>query len=160
MISKQWFTEAVKIFASNSMFEFSRTENVLRVVPKLPPYIGQNITAISWHWHQVDRDHRSLSTKKIRSVSESLPSLKSVHIWTWYHFIFSHSQVSSHYMYTTEGFLLIDCKSPYQQAFLKFRGLTDLKWRRQGLRATDYDYQRWLDGEERIFKEVSKPKGT
>lgn len=152
MISNQWFTEVVKIFASHTIFEFGLFDDMMRIVLRLPTYFQQNITTI--HWGKERRDSRA-SPSEMQTFSRALPSLKILRVFREPPFSYSHQSVTTKEMERTAR------HCGWVRCLRTLRGLEEFHY--VGNRYADQvpKHAANLDAwEEWMRAEVTKPKGT
>lgn len=158
MVSKQWFTEAVVIFASCTAFEFPRFSAALVGLSGLPDYIRLHITTIHWHSERRYPGIRGhISLREMDLFSGAVPSLKSLHI-------------SDHgYLYLDMADYVFNKHRQYRRldrhewivAVRKLRGLSEFKVSTLVADVPSASHLQYiLPFEEWMLAEVSKARGT
>lgn len=152
MVSTQWFTEVVKIFASRTTLEFDRFEDMVMIVTRLPAYFQQSITKIDWnsgHRTRFRENYTSVTESQMAVFSKALPSLKTLRISQrpWFHSDAVRTPVQQFELHAS-GILWI-------RLLRTLRGVKEF-----GFGGDGPETQMLADWEQWMKVEMAKPKGT
>lgn len=84
MISKQWFNEAIEMFARGTEFEFANAQEMAEILEiHFPHYFARSITSLSLHVGQDRAGHVTnfgIHQQAMEALQEHLPSLKTFRV--------------------------------------------------------------------------------
>ncbi|CZT21533.1 uncharacterized protein RCC_07396 [Ramularia collo-cygni] len=160
MVSKTWFNEAVKIFASCTTFVFLKFDVMIQIIIGLPPYFHNNITKLEWRSNHCSA-YIKTNMADMEMFSRALPRLKSMGVHRSLDLQYRRRWSPSWPVADVQDFEYAARRQKWCPLLRTLRGLKEFHFLR-----LDYSFRFGIKGQNEVAweawmaAEVTKPKGT